>query len=327
MNAVAIRPGSAERLVPSTLRPMLARLAEGPLDDPSFAYEIKWDGMRVLAGTAGERMSLVTRNGIEAAPRFPELEELHSYLSTDRTILDGEIVVLKDGRPDFWLLQQRIQASRPERIRRLRDTMPAALILFDVLRIGDEWLLDKPWSERRARLDSLVAPGDSVQLSPVWADGEALWDTVVRLDLEGVMAKLRTSRYVPGARSPMWRKIKVSATVDVVVGGWTEGAGERGGGLGALIVGCPGEGGLRYLGHVGTGFDNAALADALARLRPLATVRCPFSSAPATNAPAHWVRPELMCEVRHQGWSGERRLRAPVFVRWRPDKLPEECGT
>lgn len=325
MNGAPHSAGLSPRPVPTSLRPMLARSAKGPLDDPAYAYEIKWDGMRVLAGVSDSLVSLVTRNGIEAAPRFPELAALRESVAAGRAILDGEVVALRGGRPDFWLLQQRIQATRPERIQALVREAPAAYILFDVLRIEDEWLMDLPWAERRRRLEQLVSERELVQLSPVWPGGAALWATADRLGLEGIMAKRRAGRYHPGVRSPDWLKIKFHNTLDAVVCGWTEGMGERRGLLGALVLGRFEGERLVCIGHVGSGFSALELRKFPELLQPLEMPCMPFPTAPITNGPARWLRPEQVCEVRHQGWSADGRLRAPVFVRWRPDKTAREC--
>jgi len=325
MSAAASTERCSPPLLPPKLLPMLARAADGPLDNPAYAYEIKWDGMRILAGVDGGRVSLRTRNGLEALPRFPELEGLGRRVAGGRTILDGELVTMRGARPDFWQLQQRIQASRVEHIHELANAMPAALIVFDVLRADDRWLLNEPWQERRRLLEQLVAEDETVQLSPVWSEGKALWSTVGKLDLEGVMAKLRSGRYTPGIRSAAWLKIKVQDTLDAVVCGWTEGTGERHSSLGALVLGRFEDSALRYIGRVGSGFGFAGLQETLDLLRPLESPVCPFSVRPVTNARVHWVRPVRVCEVRHQGWSADRRLRAPVFVKWRLDKPAEEC--
>lgn len=320
-------PATAPTLLPAGLRPMLAQSAGVEvLRRPEYAFEVKWDGMRVLAGweTAGG-MALRSRNGLDATTRFPELAVLPEALGLGSGVLDGEIVRFVDGRPSFWALQRRIQASNPREIARLAEEEPVQLLVFDLLQGDGASLLTTPWAERRAALDDLLAPHPFVRPSPVWSEGVALWHSVYELDLEGVIAKRRTSRYLPGKRSPDWLKIKIGQTRDVVVGGWTEGQGGRSGTLGALLVGQPGPDGLHYLGHVGTGFTAAELQASLALLSALETATCPFQQRPTPNAPVHWVRPEAVAEITHQGWSGEGRLRAPVFVRWRPDKAPEEC--
>jgi bifunctional non-homologous end joining protein LigD len=324
-------PGAAARdearpVLPPGLLPMLAQPADGPPDSPAYGYEVKWDGMRVLIGLDDERVAFRTRNGIDATRRFPELQSVREAIRPRRAILDGEVVRLVEGRPDFWPLQRRIQAADPRAIRALAVQEPCGLILFDLLAMGDVPVTARPWEQRRLALDEIVAPTPAVQVSPVWPDGVRLWDVVTSRGLEGIMAKLRAGVYTPGRRTAAWLKIKTTATVDLVVGGWTEGAGARQGSIGALLVGRPGGlGRLAYAGHVGTGFNRHALEDAFQRLAALETDRCPFEDPPPTNARPHWVRPVLVCEVRYQSWTDEGRLRAPVFLRWRPDKSPAEC--
>lgn len=304
---------------------MLATAAEGPLDSPELAYEVKWDGIRVLVGVRGERVELLTRNGIECAARFPELSAVCSRLRRPDALLDGEVLRLEQGRPSFWALQRRLHTTDSRRIAALAREEPCVLMLFDILRRGDEPLTGRPWQERRRILEEEVEAEARVQLSPVWPSGEKLWEVASRLELEGVLAKRRSGLYHPGKRTADWLKIKVHHTLDTVVVGWTEGAGERRGLPGALLLALNTPAGLIGVGHVGTGFDRRALAEALALLQPLEVPRCPLPETPRTNARAHWVRPERVCEVRHQGWSAGGKLRAPVFLRWRPDKSPEEC--
>lgn len=300
---------------------MLACSAEGPLDSPDYAYEVKWDGMRVLVGLEEERLTFRTRNQIEAANRFPELAALRECVAARRAVLDGEIVRLVDGKPNFGALQYRIHASNPHDIRRLAAAEPAALILFDLLRVEEEWLIDQPWEARRKRLEELVSPGPLVQLSLVCPDGRPLWDSVCTMGLEGVMAKRRTARYEPGKRSPGWLKIKCQQTVDLVVGGWSEGTGSRSSALGALIVGAYDEDGkLVNVGRVGSGFDQQRLIEAHKVLQMLEIPDCPFKTRPDSDTRPHWVRPDLVCEVRYQGWSADGKLRFPVFLRWRADR-------
>lgn len=311
-----------EPVLPATLAPMLAQPADGPLDSAEYAYEVKWDGMRVLVGADGDHLTFRTRNNLEAADRFPELAALRAALAPRRAVLDGEIVRLVDGRPNFDALQHRIQASNPYDIRRLAVAEPAAFIAFDLLRWEDEWLLDRPWEERRRRLEEALSPGPLIQLSLVADDGRPLWQSVAALGLEGVMAKRRNARYHPGQRSPAWLKIKHQKTVEAVVGGWSEGTGSRSSALGALIVGAyDDDHKLVPIGRVGSGFDQAGLIETLRVLQELEIPACPFVTRPDSNTRPHWVRPDLVCEVRYQNWSADNNLRFPVFVRWRPDRV------
>ena len=320
-----LRAAPTEVLLPERLRPMVAQSAPGPLDSPDMAYEVKWDGMRALCGFEAERFQLRARSGIDATARFPELESIRDAIDLPGAVVDGEIVRLENGRPSFWALLRRIEASNPRIIASLAEAEPCTFMVFDLLRAGTEWLCDLPWHERRAQLEQAFRTAPGVLLSPVWEDGRALWEAAQQLQLEGVMAKRRSSKYLAGKRSGSWLKIKTVATVDVVVGGWTEGNGARGGLLGALLVGVPTGERLEYLGHVGTGFSNTALQEAYDRVRLLDVQRSPFLTPPRPNAPVHWTRPEAVCEIRHQGFSADGHFRAPVFVRWRPDKTPEEC--
>lgn len=321
MSILTPDPQAGSPVLPPSLLPMLATSAQGPLDSPDYAYEVKWDGMRVLIGVDGDRLSLRTRNHLEAADRFPELAVLREAVQPGQVILDGEIVRLVDGIPNFGALQYRIHASNPYDIRRLMVEQPVALIVFDILRSGDEWLMDRPWEERRSRLEACVTPGPVVQLSLVCPDGRPLWDSVCAMGLEGVMAKRRNAKYEAGRRSPAWLKIKCQQTIDLVVGGWTEGTGSRSSGLGALIVGAyDDDARLIPLGRVGSGFDQAGLIEALHVLKQLEIPECPFRTRPDADTKPHWVRPELVCEVRYQGWSQDNKLRFPVFMRWRADR-------
>jgi len=243
-----------------------------------------------------------------------------------RVILDGEIVRMVDGKPSFGALQHRLQLTAPAEIARLSREEPAALILFDVLRLEDEWLTGRPWEERRRRLEEALRPSEAVQLSPVFPRGDTLFETVARMGLEGVMAKRRAGRYYPGQRSGEWLKIKNQQTLDAVVGGWTEGTGTRAETLGALMLGIPAPQGLVYVGNVGSGFSDELLEPSAQLLRGIEVPECPFEGPPPrTDRRPHWVRPALVCEVRHLGWTVDARLRFPVFLRWRPDKRPGEC--
>ena len=312
-------------ILPLAVRPMLAQAADGPLASSDYAYEVKWDGMRVLLGLDGDRVSIRTRNDIEAFPRFPELACLRELITPSRAILDGEIVRMVDGAPSFGALQSRIHLSNPLEIERGAVEAPILLIVFDLLRIGDEWLMGRRWQERRERLESVVRQGAAVQISPVFDDGMELWKIIDNLRLEGVMAKLRSAPYTPGKRSPSWLKIKRLHTCDVVVGGWTEGTGHRAG-MGALVLGVYIGDRLYPIGKVGTGFDDLMLGEMLRSLPKLETKECPFEPRPVTDAVTHWARPELVCEIRCLGLGSDGNIRFPVFVRWRPDKLPRDCA-
>jgi bifunctional non-homologous end joining protein LigD len=200
--------------------------------------------------------------------------------------------------------------------------------VFDVLYLDGRSLLELPWDERRRRLEELALAGPTWAVPPAFTDvpGSDVLRASADQGLEGVVAKRRDSRYQPGRRSPAWIKVKHALTQEVVVGGWTGGQGRRRDGLGALLLGLPGDGGLTYVGKVGTGFSDQALEDLLAALSARRQDRSPFvGRLPASQvAGATWVRPELVGEVRFSGWTAERRLRHPAWRGLRPDKVPAD---
>jgi len=243
-------------------------------------------------------------------------------------VLDGEVVVLDAaGRPSFGLLQNRINLTRPADIQRLSAQYPARLMLFDILELDGRSLLDRSYDERRQILQDVVrpAPGSRLQVPPVFeGDLEAAMATSEELGLEGVVAKRRSSGYVPGARTGAWRKIKHSKTQEVVVGGWRPGQGRREGGVGALLMGIPTDDGLHYVGRVGSGFSDRQLDEMQAALTPLARPGSPFLDVPREEArDAHWVEPRLVGEVTYGELTGPGRMRHPVWRGLR-DTPPED---
>ncbi|HXW38221.1 MAG TPA: hypothetical protein VEJ44_00890, partial [Acidimicrobiales bacterium] len=252
-------------------------------------------------------------------------------VGSDRLLLDGELVVLDDdGRPSFGRLQHRMQLHGVA-VRRAAERDPVSIVLFDLLHQDGQSMLDLPYDERRARLEGLGLSGPRWTVTPAFVDEEP--EVVLRLatdvGMEGVVAKRRDSRYRPGTRSRDWIKVKAGRTQEVVVGGWTAGQGSRSGTFGALLCGLPHPDQprtLQFVGKVGTGFDAAAIADLLERLRRLQRRTSPFAERLPTTAGtvAGWVRPVLVGEVRYSEWTGDGRLRHPVWRGLRSDKKPSE---
>ncbi|MGH9108808.1 MAG: non-homologous end-joining DNA ligase [Acidimicrobiales bacterium] len=306
---------------------MLATL--GSLDaldgNDGWSFEMKWDGVRALASIEEDRLRLLSRNDIDMSVAYPEIGPLAEALSGHTAMLDGEIVSFDDrGRPSFRRLQKRMHVTDAAVARRLAQSDPAVLLLFDVLFLDGESLLEQPYMERRHRLEALALAGPAWKTPPVF-DGQG--DDALAFsrehELEGVVAKRLTSTYQPGRRSPAWVKIKNVRTQEVVIGGWAPGNGRRAGTIGALLLGVPGAGGLYYAGKVGTGFTDAML-DGLARdLESLATPESPFVAVPRPDArDARWVTPLLVGEVAFAEWTGDCRLRHPAWRGLRPDKSP-----
>jgi bifunctional non-homologous end joining protein LigD len=319
------------------MRPMLATLADAPLDDPNLVYEPKYDGIRALVavepgGGGGAGVAISSRLGNDKTAQFPEVvRALASWGARRRraALLDGEIVALDDsGRPvGFQRLQDRIHLTLPRDIEALAAAHPVAFVAFDLLRDGDEPLVDRPLAERRSRLEAALGPDVSDAAGTLRislqrsGDGTALLEQARREAWEGIIAKDARSKYQPGRRTRDWRKLKLVKRQEFVVGGWTDPRRSRAH-FGALLLGIPEGGRLRYAGHTGGGFTDADLGRIAARLAPLATGACPFTTRPPTNERPHWVRPELVVEVKFSQWTDEGYLRHPIFLGLRDDVPP-----
>jgi bifunctional non-homologous end joining protein LigD len=308
--------------LPHLIRPMLAALRhELPEDEERYGWELKWDGLRAIAYVSDGKVRLVSRNDKEMAESYPELAVLADRVSTP-VILDGEIVALRGGRPNFGLLQSRMHVQRPDE--KLLRAAPVRYYVFDLLHQGQEPLLDRPYTERRARLEKLGLDTDPVH-TPPWHRGGAagvLADSIAK-GLEGVVGKPLDSGYHPDQRRD-WIKVKNVRQQEVIVGGWKQGAGNRAGTIGSLLVGVYDGDTLRYVGHVGTGFTRDMLADLVQELEPLGRATSPFGTAvPAQHArDAHWVEPRLVGEVSFAEWTTDMILRQPSWRGLRIDKEP-----
>jgi bifunctional non-homologous end joining protein LigD len=319
---------------------MLATLADAPLTSPNLVYEPKYDGIRALIELTpardGLRVRIWSRNGNDKTSQFPAIgRELATVgRGLDRpVILDGEIVALDDrGRPaGFQRLQGRIHLTSAADLERADAQQATAFIAFDILREGDDDLCRLPLSERRARLESLFArtfrikeKDATIRLSEQAAgDGRPLHARALAEHWEGLIAKDPSSPYQLGRRSPAWRKIKVVHEQEFVVGGWTAPRQTRQY-FGALLLGVYEDGKLTYVGHTGTGFDQKELARVWSLLKARATDRSPFSTPIKSNEPAHWVRPDLVAQVKFTEWTDDGKLRHPVYLGLRDDKSARE---
>lgn len=330
------RAGNAPALPdePPRIAPMLA--SDGPsrgFDDVGWTFEVKWDGVRAIATVsrpgAGEpgRTRLVSRAGNDVTAAYPELTSLWQRVLARNAVLDGEVVALdREGRSSFQRLQRRMHVRDERHAQRLRTSTPVTYMVFDLLAIDGESLVDRPLAQRLARLDEVLVPGESVQRSEGVAEtGAAMFDAAASHGLEGLIAKRLASPYRPGKRSRDWLKLKVRRRTDVVIGGWLPGEGARDGRLGSLLVGAYDDGALCYRGRVGTGFDEAELARLGDLLDARAAQASPFAAGPTPPRDARWVTPDLVCRVEFAEITDDGVLRAPAYKGLVADADPGSC--
>ena len=322
---------TADLEFPEQVDPMLATPVDAARfgDEAGWAFEMKWDGVRTIAYLAGGRVKLLSRKGRDDTEAYFEVARELTKIKVETAILDGEVVVTdSSGRPSFGLLQHRINLTRPADIERAAKAYPAQLMVFDILELNGQSLIKKTYQARRAILESLLQPepGSLIKVPPIFeGDLQAAVQTSDQLQLEGVVAKRRNSIYQPGRRTHTWLKIKLHRVQEVVIGGWREGRGRRGGGVGSLLMGIPSEAGLHYVGRVGSGFNDRQLDEIQTMLEKLSRKSSPFADVPREDArDAHWVRPSLVGEVSYGELTEPGRLRHPVWRGLRPDKSPDE---
>ncbi len=314
---------------PPPLAPMLAEGGWKAFDDDAWWFEPKLDGIRSTTYLATDQTRLVTRRGRDVTGQYPELHMVHELVNQVNAVLDAEIVAFDDeGRNSFEALQQRMNLTNEREIKRTAQKVPVALVAFDLLWFDGNDVTGLPLEQRRELLTAVLEEDHRLQLvTHVEGAGKAFTESARALGLEGVVAKRRGSRYLPGKRSPDWRKIKLTNTQDCVILGWTPGQGGRAGSFGALLVGAYDEGELRWVGQVGTGFTDRMLERLMEQLAPL------VRPAPATEDPelgavkgATFVEPILVCEVEYlEITKGTKKMRAPSFKGLREDKAAEEC--
>jgi bifunctional non-homologous end joining protein LigD len=315
--------GARKAAMPSRMAPMLATLTERPFSDPDWIFEIKWDGVRVLAWIADGALTLRSRTGGEITAQYPELKSLPEAFHAKQAILDGEIVALDArGHSDFELLQQRMHVRNPSA--NLAAQIPVTYFVFDLLYCDGYDFRESPLLERKQLLQRLLRTSDRFRYSDHQREhGNELLELAKEQGLEGIVAKRADSRYV-SERSANWVKLKTTKTVDAVVGGWTARRSPDAP-FGSLLLGLYDGKKMRFIGHVGSGFDGKKQQDIAGKLKGHATSTCPFDVVPETNEKAFWAAPSLVARVKFSGWTRENRLRHPVFLALRGDARPEDC--
>ena len=315
---------------------MLATLGERVPSGKGWLYEIKFDGVRVLAARRGGLVELYGRSGQVITGRYPDLVRTLLALRVDHFVIDGEIVALDpSGRPSFQRLQPRMALTDPREIESAAARIPVEAAFFDCLELDGHDLRRLPLTQRKECLRMLVPPlGPVHYVDHVMEHGEAFLEAAAEARLEGIVAKRANSAYT-GDRSRDWIKVKCQRRGEFVIGGYTDPQGARGY-FGALHIGIydgvVSAGGLSdgarlvYVSKVGTGFDHAGLKSLWEKLQPLTRATSPFDAgAVPAGRRHHWVEPRLVCEVRFSDWTNDGGIRHPTFLRLLSDKRPEDC--
>jgi bifunctional non-homologous end joining protein LigD len=324
--AEAERLGAKRRAVDATnAGVMLAETEAEPFSGRDWIFELKYDGYRLLAEKRGDAVRLLYRSGRDATRLFPEIARAVRALPYGSLLLDGEICALDPaGHPDFQRLQQRARLTRAVDIEHAAVQSPVVPYLFDLLEAEGRDLRPLPLLERKRLLRRVLPPKGVLRyVDHVAERGEDFHAEVRKRGLEGIVAKRADAPYKPG-RSPSWLKLRSDRTDDFVIVGFTAPRGSRTG-LGALHVGAFAGKELSYAGRVGTGLTDRELAELRARLGKLEVKDPPCAGPVPRTRGNHWVRPEIVCEVRYKERTSDGLLRQPAFLRLREDKRPDEC--
>ena len=310
---------------------MMATLVGEPFSGPEWLFEVKWDGYRSLAFLREGHVRFFSRNQNEQTSEFPEMRELAERMGAETAIIDGEIVALdEEGRPSFSLMQQRSGLLGPEKRRAPERGIAIVYYAFDLLYLNGYSLFGVALEKRKELLQQVLTPSDRIRYSGHFLEaGEDLYRVARARGLEGIVAKRRQSHYLQ-KRSAEWLKIKITRRQECVIGGYTDPGGSRPH-FGSLVLGLYDEQGrLVPVGQAGSGFNRKSHDDMWGRLNALQTTKSPFALPPEATRGIHFVKPEMVAEIKftewtHEGDSGGVKMRAPVFQGLRLDKSPRDC--
>ena len=297
--------------------PMLIAEMQEPFDSPDYIFELKLDGERCLAYLDKNGVHLQNKRKLILNPRFPELSQIHKHIKT-RCILDGEITVLVDGKPDFSQVQRRALMSNKFKIQLAADKYPASLTAFDILYYKDRLVIDLPLMERKALLQKVIkSENDRLAISRyIGEQGKALYDAAAKQGLEGVVAKKKSGIYQLGKRTKDWIKFKNLLDDDFVILGYIE----KENNVVSLILGQYKENNMIYKGHVTLGVSR----EDFKIISGTNTSQPPFEP-PKGNENAVWIKPDLVCTVKYMEKTSNGGLRQPVYKGLRDDKEPKDC--
>ncbi|HEX6893391.1 MAG TPA: non-homologous end-joining DNA ligase [Chryseolinea sp.] len=303
------------------IQPMLSENANRPPKSNDYIYEVKWDGIRALITLEDEQIKIRTRNQNDVTFQFPELLIGSKAFRATNGLFDAEIVCLDpEGKPVFKRVINRLMNTGETNIQKLSKSNPAYCYIFDCLYLDGRSLVNEPLLKRKEWLADAIRADTPYRVSEHMEDGESLFDAAKSHVLEGIMAKRKDSKYLPGRRSDFWIKVKVRQSAECFIIGYTTGKGNRGQTFGALQVAEDVDGTLVYRGKVGTGFDDNTMKEILAELKKVKTVKKPSVVGKLVDEKISvWLEPHTRAEVSYSKITPDKMFREPVFIRLRPD--------
>jgi len=317
-----------KKLIDKKIKPMLCKTGKA-FNDKGWIFELKIDGTRALFFFKNGKLKIQNRRLKDITYRYPEFSDLPKFIKAKEAILDGEIVILnEEGKPDFYKLATREQTSGKLKIKFLSKTIPATYFAFDIIYKDGKDLRNVPLIERKKILKSVIKKNKYLLfLDYIKEKGKEFFKAVKKNKLEGIVGKRINSIYEPGRRSENWIKIKTLKTADCVIVGYTEGKGKRKETFGALVLAVYDGSKLKYVGRVGTGWNEEELEKITKTLNKYKTKEKAFKRMPEElrKKKITWLKPKIVCEVKYMNISPHMELRAPSFQRIRFDKSPKEC--
>ncbi|HXH18823.1 MAG TPA: non-homologous end-joining DNA ligase, partial [Chitinophagales bacterium] len=306
------------------IEPMLAETRNEAPEGEQYIYEVKWDGIRAFVVLDDGKLTIRSRSHRDITHIFPELNIPEKTFRATCGLFDTEIVCLEsDGRPNFKTTVNRLMQSTPGGIERGSKKHPAHCYVFDCLYLDGRPIVNEPLTRRREWLkDALRISADlPFRVSESLDDGKALFEAAKKIKLEGIMAKVKDSRYLPGKRSSSWLKIKVRDTAECFIIGYTKGKGDREVLFGALHLGEYVNDELIYRGKVGTGFDSRMMKEVFSRLKEIKEIKRPVKEKLIDDHVTTWIEPKLICEIQYSSLTENGIYREPVFLRLREDLM------
>ncbi len=303
------------------IKPMLCDASKGlPAQSSKYFFEIKWDGIRVLFYKQKDKVKLISRSGRDIIDQFPEFQD-GKFLRVQNAIIDCELVCLDDsGKPVFSDVISRMHRIGKASIQNASKSKPAYMYAFDCLYLDGKKMTSFPLTRRREWLEAIFRTGDKTRLSDIFEDGQQIFDAAQTMGLEGIMAKQKDGKYFAGNRSEVWKKIKFRQTFEAHIIGFTKGKGDRANIFGALHLANPAGDGWKYLGKVGTGFDQKKMAEIWQQINVLETISKPIQESVDEEKRTTWVIPQFLCEVEFASFASTGTLREPVFLKmWNKD--------